>query len=333
MMTRKQTAVLMATVCFALIATARATGPARAPQPARRKDVTAILGAMHSEVAPILRLMTDKQTHKHLGVTFTAGTLNGRSVVLARTGVGKVNAAMVSTLLLENFGPSEVIFTGIAGCLNPKMHPGDVVIGQKLIQHDYGSVTAGGMRTSAARSPVDGRRNPVFFSCDARLVALAQRVAGKLTLDKIDTPAGPRQPRIQTGVIATGDVFVASRAKRTSLRKRHNADAVEMEGAAVAQICHQQKVPFLVIRGLSDDADETADQDLRKNVQAASANAVKLTTSVIAELARGFTQKSVKLCKGRGGGGEVNGGGGELWQLVAATGKSRGNRSADARRV
>ena len=284
-MIRKPTAVLVGTVCLYLSAAAGPTGPAPAP-PARQKDLTAILGAMHSEVAPIIRQMTDKQTRKHLGVTFITGTLNGRPVVLARTGIGKVNAAMVSTLLLDRYRPSEVIFTGIAGCLNPKMHPGDVVIGQKLIQHDLGRMTADGMRNSSVRSPADGGRNPVFFASDARLVALAERIAGKLTLDAIDDPAGRRQPRIRTGVIATGDVFVASRAKRTSLRKRHGADAVEMEGAAVAQICHQQKVPFLVIRGLSDDADETANRDLREFIQAASANAAKLTTSIIAELAR-----------------------------------------------
>ena len=284
-MTRSPTGVLIGTVCLCLSAAAGPTGPAPAAA-ARQKELTAILGAMHSEIAPIVRQMTDRQTRKHLGVTFITGTLNGRSVVLARTSIGKVNAAMVSTLLLDHFRPSEVIFTGIAGCLNPKMHPGDVVIGQKLIQHDLGSMTADGMRNSATRSPADGQRNPVFFASDARLVALAERVAGKLTLDAIDAPAGRRQPQIRTGVIATGDVFVASAAKRASLRKRNGADAVEMEGAAVAQICHQQKVPFLVIRGLSDDADETADRDLRTFIRAAAANAARLTTSLIAELAR-----------------------------------------------
>jgi adenosylhomocysteine nucleosidase len=277
---------LVAVVCVCLGASVGPAGPGAAAGQQRREAVTAILGAMDSEVAPIVRQMSDKQTQRHLGVAFTVGKLNGRSVVVARTGVGKVNAAMVTTLLLDHYRPGEVIFTGIAGCVNPQMQPGDVVIGSKMVQHDLGNVTPRGLRARGVRSPVDGKRNPVFLGSDGELVALAERAAAKLAFDAIEAPDGRRRPEVRTGVIATGDVFVASGAKRASLRKRLGADAVEMEGAAVAQVCHQQKVGFLVIRGLSDRANENVHRDLRKFLQAAAGNAAKLTASVVGELTR-----------------------------------------------
>jgi adenosylhomocysteine nucleosidase len=271
-------------VCVAVGLPAGVGGSPPAAEPPRA--VTAILGAMDWEIALVAGEMTDKRTRRHLGVTFTVGKLKGRPVVLAATGMGKVNASMVTTLLLDHFKPARVLFTGIAGGVNPKLRPGDVVIGEKLAQHDLGNVTGGGFRARGARNPVGGKRNPVMLPSDGELVALAQRVAKGVRFDAIQTDGGRRTPKVVSGVIVTGDIFVGSGEKRASLHKRFGAEVTEMEGAAVAQVCYQQGVPFLVIRGLSDEADENANRDLQRFFRIAAANAAKLTVALVDQLAR-----------------------------------------------
>jgi len=279
-------AVCPSAAAFSALAVLAVSAVAAPPGEQQREPVTGILGAMGSETAPIAKELADRQTRRLLGVTFICGRLRGRRVVLAKTGVGKVNAAMVTTLLLDHFRPAEVVFTGIAGGVNPQLQPCDVVIGRKLVQHDLGNYTANGLKARGVRSPVDGSRNPVFLESAKRLVEAAGQVAKGVSFDPIKTPEGQRRPQVTTGVIATGDVFVASGQKRASLRKRLGADAVEMEGAAVAQICHQQRLPFLVIRGLSDKADENVHRDIRRFMQIAAGNAAKLTAAVVGRLAR-----------------------------------------------
>jgi adenosylhomocysteine nucleosidase len=206
-------------------------------------------------------------------------------VVVAQTGIGKVNAAMTTALLLDHFHPAQVVFTGIAGALNPDLHPGDVVIGERLAQHDLGLLTAAGMTRQGVRNPVDGTENPVFFAADSALVQLAVSAGQQAASLPIPTGQGERLPAIRPGTIATGDVFVASSAGKQSLRDGLQADAVEMEGAAVAQICYQQRVPFVVVRSISDSADETAETDLQRFYRSAAANSARLVIDLVTRLA------------------------------------------------
>lgn len=243
---------------------------------------TAILAAMSVEADPIKERMTDKETQTLLGIRFISGRLEGRPVVLAVTGAGKVNAAMATALLLDHFQPAEVIFTGIAGGLNPDLQPGDVVIGSKLAQHDLGAIAPTGYQPSAVRNPATGKQNPLYFPCDANLAAIARRAAGQRALLTVDGSFRPA--KVVDGVIVTGDVFVASAEKRSALHNDFQADAVEMEGAAVAQVCFQQQVPFLVLRALSDSADEKAYKDLKASLKVAIQNSVGLTIALVAQL-------------------------------------------------
>ena len=189
------------------------------PRPARATRVTAILSAMTVEVERLGQELTDKTEMTVQGIRFTTGSLKDRRVVLAHSGIGKVNAAMTATLLVEQFQPTHILFTGIAGGLNPDLRPGDVVI-----------------------------------------------------------------PRVATGVIVTGDAFVASPAKKDALRKEFKADATEMEGAAVAQICWQRRVPCLILRSLSDSAGAKAPEDERLFEKSAAQNAARLVTGIIERL-------------------------------------------------
>jgi len=245
---------------------------------------TGILGAFSDEVAILEQALTDAQAQTILGIRFVTGKLKGRRVVVASSGAGKVNAAMSATLIIDRFKPDEILFSGIAGAINPDLHPGDIVIGEKTAQHDLGTLTPEGMQRRGMRNPVDWQPNPVFFDADPKLLALAEAVAQRLRLEKIATSEGERTPKIIKGIIVTGDVFVASPQKKDELRKSLNADAVEMEGAAVAQVCRELKVPSLVIRSISDTADAKARLDSSLFSPVAAENSARLVTEIVQQL-------------------------------------------------
>ncbi|MHC4395752.1 MAG: 5'-methylthioadenosine/adenosylhomocysteine nucleosidase [Planctomycetota bacterium] len=249
------------------------------------EPITAILGAFPKEVIMLKEQVANKEVHIIEEMEFVSGKLRGKKVAIAFTGIGKVNAAMTSGLMIEHFKPSEVIFTGIAGGINPDLEPGDIVIGTKTAQHDLGFFTAEGIKHRGTRNPLTGRRNPVFFEADERLLKLAERAAKQVKLKTVTTSSGERTPKIIKGVIATGDVFVSSAAKSAELRGSLEADVVEMEGAAVAQICYQRGVACIVIRCLSDKADAKARQDWQKFHELAAENSARFVTE-IAELLR-----------------------------------------------
>ena len=245
------------------------------------EPITAILGAFGQEVEMLQEQLEDKEVHEIEGIKFVSGRLKDRRVVVAWTGIAKVNAAMTTTLLIEHFRPDEVIFTGIAGGINPQLCVGDIVIAEKTAQHDLGILTPAGLENEGVRNPVNGRQNPVFFLADERLLELAQRAGQKVKFEKIDTDAGERTPRVVKGVIVTGDIFASSTAKCIELRDRLGADAVEMEGAAVAQICYQRDIPCLVIRGISDKANEESIEDVHKFLHLAAKNSATLVAEMV----------------------------------------------------
>jgi len=245
---------------------------------------TGIMGAFSEEVARLEEGLKDPQIHSLLGVRFVSGMLNGRRVVIASSGVGKVNAAMTATLLIDHFKPREVVFSGIAGAINPALKPGDIVIAEKTAQHDLGTLTAEGIQLRGARSPVDWERNPVYFDAPSGLIALAQESARRITLDKVRSGSEERTPAVVKGIVVTGDVFVVSPSKKEELWKSMKADAVEMEGAAVAQICRQLSVPCLIIRSISDSADRNARQDVAAFLDVA----VRNSASLVGEIVRGL---------------------------------------------
>jgi len=253
-------------------------------RPAPSGPVVAILGSMLVEVETLEQQLAQKKERTIQGIRFVTGRLQERAVVLAHSGIGKANAAVLATLLIDQFRPTHVLFTGIAGGVNLDLGPGDIVIGATTAYHDYGEVTPKGFQLGPTRDPRTGKHNPLFFPADAGLLAAAEIVAAKLKLSPVKTGAGTRTPRILKGVIVTGDVFVASPAKKAELRKDLKADATEMEGAAVAQICWQQRVPCLILRGLSDNADDKAADDYRVFAKTAAHNSALLVFGILARL-------------------------------------------------
>jgi AGZA family xanthine/uracil permease-like MFS transporter len=252
------------------------------PAPSSEKT-TAILGAYGEEITLLLEKVKDKRESVIGNLHFTEGTLNGRKVVVALTGIGKVNAAITTTLAIQNFHPAELLFSGIAGGVDPGLSPGDLVIGRRLAYHDYG-ILADTLKLDSTRNPSTIQRNPLYFPGSESLIRIAEKVSSGLVLEK--PIEGRPAPHIISGTIVTGDVFVSSRMATRRLWQNMQAEATDMEGAAVAQTCWQQGVPFVVIRSLSDAADSDAEKDIARFYRAAAHNAAMLVAAITGELAR-----------------------------------------------
>jgi len=256
--------------------------PAKPNAQPEAQPVTAILGAYGDEITLLLEKVEHKKEFHIGGMLFTQGDLNGRHVVVALTGIGKVNAAITTTLAIENFHPAQVLFSGIAGGIDPALSPGDLVIGTKLAYHDYGTL-ADSLIPDPTRNPVTHADNPLFFSCNDTLVKIAETVSHSLVLER--PVEGRPAPRIVSGPIITGDVFVTSRMASGKLWHEWHAEATDMESAAVAQTCWQRGIPFIIIRSLSDAADSEAEKDIHRFYRVAAHNAAVLVIAVTGELA------------------------------------------------
>jgi adenosylhomocysteine nucleosidase len=273
--------MLRALAALTLLALA---APASAPR-AQRPVSVAVLGAMPEEIASFRERLRDVAARRIGGVEFLEGTLAGRAVVVARVGVGKVNAALTTTLLLEHYRPRRVVFTGVAGGLDSTLGPGDIVLARYAAQHDLGTWNAAGVTNWGASPAGDTTHNPVRFPGDTLLHRLARGAAA----EGGGAPAGAARWTVREGTVLTGDVFLANDSVRRDLRRRFpDALAVEMEGAAVAQVCWQMgRVPLLVVRSISDGAGAGASEDFATFARRAARNSSELVARVVAALPAG----------------------------------------------
>jgi len=189
---------------------------------------------------------------------------------------------MTTAFLLQNFRPKRVIFTGIAGGLHPNLNPGDIVIGKQTLQYDYGQVSNDSVFTRNTRNPINRELNPLFFPADSLLLVSAQSAAQTNDFKIVANQTKP--PYIIIGTIVTGDLLVTSEMKVKELRSKFNADATEMEGAAVAQLCWQQQVPCLIIRSMSDKADSKAKESIDNFKKTAAYNSAHLLINMLTKL-------------------------------------------------
>jgi adenosylhomocysteine nucleosidase len=266
---------------FLAIALMVCAAPQRQVAQTRQSHPVALIG-ITSEIAPVEIRLNDVTVTRIQEVVFSSGVIDGASVVAARTGAGKVNAAFAATLLIDHFSPSAVVFTGTAGAVDPELNPGDVIIATAVGYHDVGDLTPNGFIRSATYGAQSGRRDPILFPTDPGLLAAARRAANTI---KLEAPADALpENRIREGVIVTGDAFVGNPSSRDELRNQLKADAVEMEGAAVAQVCARFGVPFIVIRSITDHADGGALGSYRQFVQVASRHAAEVALATIHEM-------------------------------------------------
>ena len=228
---------------------------ARAPR-------TAIVSALHDELASVLARMPHESMQTLAGRQFWVGHLHGCEVVAVLSGIGKVAAATTATLLIERFGVQSIVFTGVAGGLGPGVKVGDVVLARQFLQHDMDAsplfarheVPGYGRARFDADAPLT---DALALACDRTLRELTQQ------LDAATVEAfGLQLPRLHQGLLISGDRFVATTAESCALQlELPQALAVDMEGAAFAQVCHDLGVPLAVVRTISDRADDAAHVD------------------------------------------------------------------------
>ncbi len=262
---------------FLLFLTQTAFAQLYKPEP-----ITALLGAFDEEIKLVQQSLKDSKTQTLNGIQFVTGRIGNRNVVVAETGIGKTNAAMTTAFVLAHFRPERVLFTGIAGGVNPDLQPGDIVIARQTGYHDYHSVTFDQKPTNQTRNSVNKQPNPAYFLADSLLLLRALAAVKQTRFENI--PVTARPPSVSTGTVVTGDEFVNSQTRVDQLRAEHHADATEMEGAAVAQVCYQQRVPCLVIRSLSDKANSNARQDMLTFYKIAARNSAKLVVAIVESL-------------------------------------------------
>jgi adenosylhomocysteine nucleosidase len=242
-----------------------------------------ILG-IPEETAQLVASLKNPEERSLGGIRVILGKLANQSVVLCQVGFGKVNAGMAAALLIQKFSPSAIIFTGNAGALNPNYIQGDVVLATDLAEYDFGQLSNGSFVPWQTRSPISRINNPLWFHPAPWLLSAARKAAPSVQLIRADTRPEVRDPKICEGAIVTGDTFVSDASKVEELRTRFNADGVEMEGAAVAQICSQYEIPLLVIRSITDRADGSSYTDYHSFVRIAAQNSSSFVIAILDQL-------------------------------------------------
>lgn len=192
--------------------------------------------------------------------TFTEGTIAGKPVVIAQIGIGEINAAVGTALLIEKYNPQEIIITGVAGGTHGTS-PGSIVVADKVINYSFGFVNQDDQLTISPTYQPDSdfhgsdyvRLNPLYFSTSSRLNALAMSTAKTLKLPDLQYEGHHYPIKIISGTVATTQRFIDSNQAADKLHSLTNAVAIDMESAGMAQVAHQEKIPFMVIRAISDD--------------------------------------------------------------------------------
>ena len=195
-----------------------------------------IIAAMQEEMQEIQKLMKNISNKEIYGLNFIEGKISDKTIILVEAGVGKVNAARTTQILIDKFDIDAVINIGSAGAANDKLNIGDIVIGKKLVQHDF-DITAFGHPKGYISNAGQ------YFSSDRKLIEKMENAIKNLENKDFN---------ILVGTIASGDIFCTDSNMKEKIKSKFEADAIEMEGAAIAQVCKLDNIPFIVIRGISD---------------------------------------------------------------------------------
>ncbi|QHG90868.1 5'-methylthioadenosine/adenosylhomocysteine nucleosidase [Sulfurimonas sp. CVO] len=199
----------------------------------------AIMGAMPEEIAPILEKVGSYKTVEYAGNRYYEATYRGVRLVIAYSKIGKVFSTLTATTMIEHFGATKLLFSGVAGAISPTLKVGDLIVAIKLAQHDL-DITAFGHPYGYVPE------GAVFVETDKEMIEISKEVAASMGKS------------VQEGIIATGDQFVADEKRKNWIGTTFGADALEMEGGSVAVVCDALNIPFFILRSISDAADMDA---------------------------------------------------------------------------
>lgn len=205
------------------------------------KNTIGIIGAMDIEIKEILTNLSNPKTIKHDGFEITVGRFGRNKIILSKCGIGKVNSAVTTQYIIDKYKPDYIINKGLAGSLTDKLKLGDIIIGEKMIQHDFDLTAFGKVKGDMQNN--SKKNSPTFYYSDKDLVNKFLKF-----------------PDVKTGTILTGDVFVIDTKQKEKLQKEFNADAIDMESAAIAQTAQRNNIPVLVLRTISDTNKDSTDK-------------------------------------------------------------------------
>lgn len=222
-----------------------------------------IIGAMEEEIVLLQQKATITDTKKIIGLTFYTGTLHNKNIVLVKSGIGKVNAALCAQVLIDHFKVDCIINVGVAGAIYKELRIGDIVISEDAVQHD--------IDTSVFGDPIGiiPRMEESYFKADKNLIESAKKC--NLT----------SKANIFVGRIASGDQFISTKEGKQKIWDTVQGYCAEMEGAAIAQACYLNQVPFVIIRSISDDAENKAHIAYEQFVKIAAANSSELLEKML----------------------------------------------------
>ena len=227
-----------------------------------------IIGAMEEEVEKLKEQMTEVRVQAKASMEFYRGKLKGREVVVVRSGIGKVNAAICTQILADDYQVDGIINTGIAGSLRAEINIGDIVLSTVAVQHD---MDATGFGYKAGKIP---QMDVSEFPADEKLLELGKKCCEKANPDI----------RTFTGRVASGDQFISSKEKKNWIRDTFDAYCTEMEGAAIAQAAYLNRIPYLIVRAISDKADDSAHVDYSEFEAKAIEHSVRLMAVMVEAL-------------------------------------------------
>ncbi len=223
-----------------------------------------IIGPTEREIMPFIGKISEREISEQAMLKFYSGFYEGIQVVSVFCGVCKVNAAIATQILIDKFEVTHIILTGVAGALNNELHIGDTVIASEVAYHDV----AQGILTEYHPWMED-----IYFRADSSLVKLCEDISKSLSISN----------KCYTGRIITGEAFITHN-ERESLIENFNPLCVDMESASVAHTCYVNKIPFVVIRSMSDNADEDGSESFENNMEGAALNSINLVERVIKKL-------------------------------------------------
>lgn len=229
---------------------------------------TGIIGAMEVEVASLKEAMETKRCVKRAGMDFFEGVLEGHEVIIVRSGIGKVNAAVCTQILVDEFHVDAVLNTGVAGSLKAEINIGDIVVSTDVVHHDMDAVNFGYPLGQIPQMSV------FSFTADEGLRTIAKEVSKKVNPDI----------GVFEGRIVSGDQFISDKIRKEKISTEFGGFCTEMEGAAIAQTAWLNEVPFVIIRAISDKADDSADMDYGTFEKMAAENSVRLVRGFLKEL-------------------------------------------------
>jgi 5''-methylthioadenosine/S-adenosylhomocysteine nucleosidase len=232
-------------------------------------SVTGIIGAMDEEIELVKSKANVKSTVNMAGMNFFVCSLDEKEFILVRSGIGKVNAAVCTQLLIDKFHVDAIINTGVAGAVDPVLDIGDIVISRDLVEHDMDATVFGDIVGQVPRMDV------YSFRADDRLIEITEKCGVRVSPNR----------GVRIGRIISGDQFVSDGTKISRLKEEFKALAVEMEGAAIGHTCYLNKVPFVVLRSISDRANQDAQVDFVRFVHEAS----KISSEIIIDIIRSIS--------------------------------------------